>query len=247
MDYKKEFEKCFKPCLDEISKELGGSGKWDMPITQKRDGTVYATPNDTKVISKVLESQVFPILQNFADENDYELILPKHQNHYPDATLRSKSNPKILFAVDLKTTYRDPKKPENCNGFTLGSHGTYFHKRDESKNITFPYNDYTAHFALGIIYEREDIEIDETRTYTLSTVPIPISNFDVFLVEKWKIASDKRGSGNTANIGSIKNIEAIKKGEGTFAKLGESVFDAYWLQYGETTKLVDFKYEIGLE
>jgi len=237
---KRTFEKEFKPCLEEIQTFLGGDGLWDMPITTKRDGTVYATPNDTKVISKVLESQVFPILKKFADDFGYELILPKHQNHYPDATLRSKSNPETLFAVDLKTTYRNPKKPTECNGFTLGSHGTYFHKRDESKNITFPYNKYTAHYSLCVIYDREDIVIDETKTYTLETVPTPISNFTVFLQEKWKIASDKRGSGNTANIGSIKNIKDLIEGKGLFSDLGEQIFDNYWLQYGETTKLKDF-------
>jgi hypothetical protein len=170
-------------------------------------------------------------LKKFATDFDYELILPKHQNHYPDASLRSKSNPNILFAVDLKTTYRNMKKPAECNGFTLGSHGTYFHERKGTKNITFPYDDYTGHFSLCIIYDRENIEIDETKTYTIETVPTPISNFIVFLSEKWKIASDKSGSDNTANIGSIKNIKALMEGKGIFSKYDEHMFDSYWLNY----------------
>jgi hypothetical protein len=55
------------------------------------------------------------------------------------------------------------------------------------------------------------------------------------VTEKWKIASDKRGSGNTANIGSIKNIGRIVKGRGMFSKLGESWFDDYWMNYGKIT------------
>ena len=46
------------------------------------------------------------------------------------------------------------------------------------------------------------------------------------------MASDKPGSGNTANIGSIKNIEDIIKGDGVFAKAGEDIFDDYWSNYG---------------
>ena len=35
---------------------------------------------------------------------------------------------------------------------------------------------------------------------------IKIKNFTFFICEKWTIASDKSGSGNTANIGSIQKI-----------------------------------------
>ena len=229
---KKEFEKKFKPFSKKIKSSLEDeNSKWTMKGLVDSSGKIYPIANDTKVISKILENQVFPFLKEFCEENDYELILTKHQNHYPDATLKSK-NSETMFAVDLKTTYRDSSKPEKCNGFTLGSHGTYFHDRKCTKNITFPYDDYTGHYTLGIIYDRDDIEIDETKTYSLDDVPTAISNFDVFLAEKWKIASDKSGSGNTANIGSVKEIEALKKGEGTFASLGEEIFDKYWLNYG---------------
>lgn len=47
----------------------------------------------------------------------------QHQNYYPDISLVSKENENIKFAVDFKTSYRNPKKPFLCNGFTLGSHG----------------------------------------------------------------------------------------------------------------------------
>lgn len=41
---------------------------------------------------------------------------------------------------------------------------------------------------------------------------------DIFLLqEKWQIASDKTGSGNTKNIGSIKNVADLVNGNGVFA------------------------------
>ena len=52
---------------------------------------------------------------------------------------------------------------------------------------------------------------------------------------KWKIASDSRGYGNTANIGSIKNITDLKTGNGVFSQLGEDWFDEYWINYGVAT------------
>ena len=47
--------------------------------------------------------------------------------------------------------------------------------------------------------------------------------------------SDKGGSGNTANIGSINNIADIVAGRGMFSKLGEHWFDEYWMNYKKIT------------
>lgn len=58
--------------------------------------------------------------------------------------------------------------------------------------------------------------------------------FQFFVCEKWQLASDRQGSGNTANIGSITAIDDILQGNGIFAKLGENWFDEYWINYGVT-------------
>ena len=141
--------------------------------------------------------------------------------------------------VDFKTTYRLPDHPEFCNGFTLGSHGEYFINRVSKKNIQFPYGQYQGHFCLGIIYSRHsEGELDETRTYRLEelhSIASVIKDFQFFVAEKWKIASDKSGSGNTANIGSINRIADIASGRGMFSKLGEEWFDDYWMNYGKIT------------
>lgn len=145
----------------------------------------------------------------------------------------------MKFAVDFKTTYRNPKKVHLCNGFTLGSHGKYFEHRASTKNIQFPYGSYSGHFCLGIIYDRAaGATIDETKSHSieeLHSIASVARNFSFFVTEKWKIASDKGGSGNTANIGSIKNISDIITGKGMFSKLGEHWFDEYWMNYKKIT------------
>lgn len=61
----------------------------------------------------------------------------------------------------------------------------------------------------------------------------PFRNVEYFIQEKYKIAGDKPGSGNTENIGSIQsnNIEDFVNGNGVFSKLGNSVFEDYWRGY----------------
>ena len=49
--------------------------------------------------------------------------------------------------------------------------------------------------------------------------------------EKWKIAADRPGSGNTKNIGSVNKIEDLVNGNGTFVNLGEKFFNDYWMYY----------------
>ena len=92
---------------------------------------------------------------------------------------------------------------------------------------------------MGIIYTRASAtSIDETKSYAfeqLDSIPSVIRDFQFFTVEKWRIASDKRGSGNTANIGSITKIADILSGNGMFGRLGEEWFDDYWMNYGKIT------------
>lgn len=168
---------------------------------------------------------MFPHFLSFAESIGYNIELATFQNWYPDLTFICKENPDIKFAVDLKTTYRNENYPDFCNGFTLGSHGEYFINRTCTKNIQYPYDDYSGHFCLGIIYSRAILDKnEETHIYSIDEIesmPAVIKNFLFFAEEKWKIASDKGGSGNTANIGSIQKIEDILSGNGVFAKAGE--------------------------
>lgn len=66
---------------------------------------------------------------------------------------------------------------------------------------------------------------------SLTSITSVVGNFQFFVAEKWSIASDKSGSGNTANIGSINKIDDITQGKGMFSKLGEEWFDDYWMNY----------------
>ncbi|MBI3985465.1 MAG: restriction endonuclease, partial [Lentisphaerae bacterium] len=147
------------------------------------------------------------------------------------------------------------------NGFTLGSHGAYFKERTSTKNIQFPYANYSGHFCLGIIYTRTDAkDLDDTEVVhvkeledgptdeqphrylvtsvdNLRAIASVVRDFQFFVCEKWRLASDKQGSGNTANIGSITCIQDILTGNGVFARLGEEWFDEYWMNYGITTRM----------
>ncbi len=226
---------------------------------------IYTISSDTKIVSKILEIHIFPQILQFASTSGYKIILAEKQNWYPDLTFIKDDNEEIKFALDIKTTFRRNGKTA---GFTLGSHGGYFKERDKNKNIQFPYNQYSGHYCLGIIYTRTDVSnnLAETEIYqvqelqekyespikkvgkrsvttinNLKSITSVIKDFDFFAAEKWKIASDRQGSGNTANIGSVLDIEDLKNENGIFSQLGEEWFDEYWINYGSATMLKDGK------
>jgi hypothetical protein len=193
-------------------------------------GQIYALSADTKLISKIMELVLLPQLLQFAQQYGYRVVLSPEQNYYPDLTFIDDKG--FKFALDIKSAYRINEKEVSI--MTLGSFTGYFRKRDSSKNITFPYNEYSGHFILGIIYTRKDIDLNHSRVYQLhelSQIPAIISDLRLFIQPKYKIASDKPGSGNTKNIGAVKNIDALISGGGPFASLGEAVFDDYWMHY----------------
>jgi len=237
---KKKFEKQLQDFVQTLQEYITtNDGQWAIKGFIDAYKNIYTISNDTKIVSKILEIHLFPKILEFAKSNGYRVVLAEHQNYYPDVSLVKIDDESIKFALDFKTTYRKPHNPTLCNGFTLGSHGKYFTDRSSTKNIQFSYNEYQGHFCLGIIYDRNpNATIDETKCYPLEAlkeVTSVIHNFQFFAVEKWKIASDKGGSGNTANIGSINNIEDIINGRGMFSKLGEEYFDDYWMNYNQIT------------
>lgn len=267
---KNKHKKVFKEALDKFTDKLEkyvatDDGDWSVKGFIDVYKNIYTISSDTKIVSKILEIHIFPQILQFAEENDYNIILTEHQNYYPDLTFIHKKDENIKFAVDLKTTYR---KSNGISSFTLGSHGSYFKERDKKKNIQIPYNQYLGHYCLGVIYTRTDMsdDISETEIYQvqelqeeyekpnnkvgerevttvkhLKSITSVIKDFDFFAAEKWKIASDKQGSGNTANIGSTLSIEDLRNENGIFSQLGEDWFDEYWINYGSATMVRDGK------
>jgi len=219
-----------------------GDGEWIVKGFIDIAKNIYTISIDTKVVSKIMEILLFPKICQFAEENDYKMMLCKEQNFYPDISFIDSNGNK--YAVDIKSTYR--KNDKIVNGMTLGAFTGYFRDRKSTKNISFPYGDYVGHFVLGLIYSRSENNIDEQRVFKiddLQKITSVVKNFTFFIQEKYKIAIDRQGSGNTKNIGSVVKIDDLVSGNGPFSKLGEDIFDDYWMYYltKDMAKNIDLK------
>ena len=196
---------------------------------------IYPLGTDTKVLSTIFEIIVRQSVADYARKARLLLIDSDKQNYYPDFTLAANQEDLNKIAIDVKTTYKN--NADDSFGFTLGSYTSFL--RSGTKNIMFPFNQYKEHWIIGFAYLRMPVDANAaSRRYTtanLARIPTPFSDVEVFMQEKWKIAGDKSGSGNTTNIGSIQGkLTDFQSGNGVFND--EAEFLAYWRGYGTTAR-----------
>ena len=212
-----------KKILEEEINKIGFG--WDIKGVIDSQKRIYTINSDTKLISKVFELVTTPIILYIADSRNLKVIVSDRQTVYPDFTFIMPDKSKI--ALDVKSAYR---KNGDRAGFTLGSYTGYL--RNPTKNIMFPYNEYKEHWILGFIYSRvDDVEADIIPISKMDEIEPVIKDIEIIVQPKYKISSERPGSGNTANIGSITEIERLEKGEGPFARYGEEVFEDYWRNF----------------
>lgn len=212
-----------------------------------KDNKIHTLGTDSKIIGRIFEMFAQPVLEEIAKENNLILKTPKSQTVYPDFILMDNVKSTNKIAIDIKTTYID--SDQSKIKFTLGSFGSYM--RNNTKNIEYNYTDYSKHYVIGFVYKRND-SAQESRVYDYSqksNIEFPYYDVRYFIQEKYKIAGDKPGSGNTENIGSIStnSFNDFVSGNGPFNQLGQDAFDIYWKYYPkyrsitkEYTSLLEF-------
>jgi hypothetical protein len=184
----------------------------DDEFTINNDGVNYKLGNDSKIISKIYELIIIEKLKYLLDEKGFKYVENDIQNKYPDFIIISKIQKEKYYAVDIKSTYL--KTETAINGFTLGTYKGYFKNKESMKSIVKPYNNFTKHFCVCVIYTRDGIKI-------------PVNH--IFVREKWEIARNGTGSGNTCNIGSIKLLSDLLANKPYFSS--EDEFNTFWLNY----------------
>lgn len=200
-------------------------------------GCIYPLGSDTKVLSTIFELVSRPAIYRLAEKLGMTVEEPESQNHYPDFTLIDPKNEKGKIAIDVKTTYR---KANGTFAYTLGGYTSFIREASASKNIMYPFSHYKEHWVLGFVYSRVGTKkAQATHSYKaeqIGEIALPFEKVETFVQEKWRISSDKAGSGNTTNIGSIKGTLAdFDAGKGPF--VSEDEFLEYWRGYGKTKQL----------
>lgn len=193
---------------------------------------IYPFGSDSKIIGRLFEVISRQAVIKTADDLGYIWEESQSQTVYPDFKLK-KPNGRYI-AIDIKSTYRKYTKRGIVSpfGFTLGSFASFL--RDNTKNISAPYDQFDAHYIIGFLYTREeDPSIEKSTFADINTIKPAYKDVEFFVQEKYKISGDKPGSGDTENIGTIKsrNIDDFINGNSPFSILGNAAFEDYWRHY----------------
>lgn len=197
---------------------------------------VFPFGTDSKILGRLFEVIIADSLTKAARELGYTLRESEQQTVYPDFWF-VKPNGRYI-AIDVKTTYRKFTKKGKISkfNFTLGSFTSFM--RNGTKNIYGQYNDYDAHYVIGILYSREaNPTIKKTKIDQIGTIIPSYEDPEIFVQEKYKISGTQKGSGNTDNIGTIKanTLRPFIEGAGPFSFLGRDVFEHFWVNHPKYT------------
>lgn len=118
---------------------------WEVKGLISSNGIIFTLGSDSKLIGRIFELVVTPVLSEIAAENGYKLVMSDRQTVYPDFTMLKSENDFDKIAIDIKTTYRKFDKSGKLKkfGYTLGSFASFI--RNNTKNIMYPYNTYSLH------------------------------------------------------------------------------------------------------
>nr|AGF93120.1 restriction endonuclease, type II, EcoRV [uncultured organism] len=244
--------------MDFIKESLDRIEEWNIDwkvygMVDRRD-RVYSLGDDTKILGRIFELLVAPLVEDIAQDHGLTVQPASSQTIYPDFTLMESPEDQHKIAVDVKTTYRRGKyqQPSTKYGyeageekpfkFTLGSYASFL--RDNTKNIEFNYKTYDKDYIIGFIYSRNE-QADEGIVKDIDDkeeIEPPYLDVEYFVQEKYKIAGEKPGSGNTENLGNFvtNDVEELQNGEGPFAEHGKEVFKDYWRNYGRYREEGDY-------
>jgi hypothetical protein len=90
--------------VEDLKKHVSTETEWTVKGFIDIYKNIYTISSDTKIVSKILEIHIFPVILKFANDAGYKIILATHQNYYPDPFV---NKDQIKFALDLKQHFEE--------------------------------------------------------------------------------------------------------------------------------------------
>jgi hypothetical protein len=183
-------------------------------------GHFLPLPKEPAALANVVEVAIVDfILEQIRGRTDVTAIRGTERG-YPDIELLIGNRP---FAVDVKVARRAVNKSGKPLGrtdsrITLYTGNTFFlHPTLKWPGTFRPFAEYRGH-------------IDLIALYTLDvTSPTRVRDFELVVVEPWRIASRQRSSTTREYLGAVQEIERLRSGTGEFQSQNE--FYAFWRKH----------------
>lgn len=206
-DFKTDFENLFKDF------------RWTIKGFIDENGKVCDLPDIPQVITGIFQEVAKRKVKSFVRQNYYCQIIQGGAREYPEITAFGGKLKEGKIAIDIKTTRRVSKN--RVSGFSIGSYAGYFTYPDQKRpGCKFPYGEFKEHWIVGFVYTWNP------RADSLHMV----SDIEVIVNEKWKLASKSTATGTTFAISSVRDLNALRAGKGDFDSPQE--FESFWRAKG---------------
>lgn len=182
-------------------------------------GNVYKLPDIPQVITGIFQEVAKQKLKPFLRDHYGCQIVQGGAREYPEVTAFGGKLGEGKIALDIKTTRRI--SITRISGFSIGSYAGYFlHPERKLPGCKFPYGEFKEHWVIGFVYSW-DPDPDSLHM---------VSNIEVIINEKWRIASKSTATGTTFAISSVRDLKRLQEGKGDFNSQEE--FETFWRAKG---------------
>ena len=208
-----------QPNLKADLEKLFKGFRWTIKGFTDEDGTIHSLPDIPQVITGIFQEVAKERLKPFLRGQYGCEIIEGGAREYPEITAFRGKLGQGKIAIDIKTTRRVSEN--RISGFSIGSYAGYFlHPERKLPGCKFPYGEFKQHWLVGFIYSWNP-DADSLRM---------VSNIEVIVNEKWKVASKSTATGTTFAMSSVRDLGKLRRGEGDFGSSAE--FEAFWRARG---------------
>lgn len=208
-----------KPDLKTDLESLFQGFQWTTKGFVNENGKIHDLPDIPQVITGIFQEVAKQKLKPFLKKQYGCKIIQGGAREYPEITAYGGRLGRKKIAIDIKTTRRISKN--RISGFSIGSYAGYFlHPERKLPGCKFPYGEFKEHWIIGFIYSWHP-DADSLHMVT---------NIEVIVSEKWRIASKSTATGTTFAISSVRDLERLRKGQGYFNSPEE--FETFWKAKG---------------
>ncbi|WP_161894270.1 type II restriction endonuclease [Gordonia spumicola] len=184
-------------------------------------GHLLPLPKESAALANVLEVSIVEFLQHrIKNLGDRAGENQGTERGYPDLEIFGEVFGGGFHAVDIKAARRAMSTKGHAlnstqSAITLYTGNTYFrHSNLKYPGTLRPFEEYKSHLDILLIYT---LDLDSRER---------VRDLELIVQQPWKIASRQRSSTTREYIGAVKNIDALRSGNGAFET--EEEFYKYW-------------------